>query len=173
PAQLVGRSRACSEGDHQVGGYPMTPPRTSWNEEGLSETPAIKMLEGLGYQYVASDVLDAERQSLRDAVLAPRLTKALKKLNPWLSDDNTHKAVRSLSHIPSTSLLEANEAAHTALTYGIALEQDRGEGRRNHQVQFIDWNNARNNEFMVTRQYRVKGGKKEVRPDVVLFVNGI
>ncbi len=150
-------------------------PRTprNWNEEGLSETPAVKLLEALGYQYVDAEALDAERQSLREAVLAPRLTQALKKLNPWLSDDNTHKAVRAISHIQATSLLEANEAAHTALTYGIALEQDRGDGRRSHQVQFIDWDNPKNNEFIVTRQYRVKGSTKEIRPDVVRLVNGI
>ncbi len=151
----------------------MTKKSTRWNEEGLSERPAVELLQALGYEYVDAEALDTERQSGREAVISPRLTEALQKLNPWLSDDNTHKAVRAISNIQSSSLLEANEEAHTALTYGISLEQDRGDGRKGHTVRFLDFDNPRNNEFVVTRQYRVKGSKKEIRPDVVLFVNGI
>ena len=151
----------------------MTPPAGAWNEAGQSETPAVELLEKLGYAYVPPETLDAERDSLRDVVLVARLEVALKRLNPWLSDDNLHKAVRAVTSVQATSLIEANEALHTALTFGIALEQDLGEGRKNQQVRFFDFENPANNDFVVTRQFKVKGARKHVIPDVVCFVNGI
>lgn len=145
----------------------------NWNEANLSENPAVEHLERLGYTYVPAEVLEAERESLKEVVLAKRLATAVKKLNPWLSDDNVQKAVRAVTHVASTSLIEASERLYTTLTYGIALEQDRGDGKKSHSVRFLDFANPAANEFVVTRQYKVKGAKKHIKPDVVLFVNGI
>jgi type I restriction enzyme R subunit len=144
-----------------------------WNEENLSENPAVAHLERLGWRYVAADVLDAERESLKQVVVVPRLVAALRRLNPWLSDDNVQKAVRAVTSTPATSLIEANEKLYTTLTYGIALEQDLGDGKRNHPVRFIDFDDASQNDFVVTRQFRVHGTKRNIRTDVMLLVNGI
>ena len=119
------------------------------------------------------ETLEAERESLRDVVLVGRLESALKKLNPWISDDNLHKAVRAVTSVQAASLIEANEDLYTALSYGIALEQDLGEGRKSQQVRFFDFDAPDRNDFLVTRQYKVKGAKKHIIPDVVCFVNGI
>jgi type I restriction enzyme, R subunit len=151
----------------------MTPAGGAWNEAGQSETPTVELLEKLGYAYVSPETLDADRDSLRDVVLVARLEAALRRLNPWLSDDNLQKAGRVLTSVHATSLIEANEALHTALAFGIALEQDLGEGRKNQQVSFFDFDNAATNDFVVTRQLKVKGARKHVIPDVVCFVNGI
>lgn len=151
----------------------MSPPGKGWNEETLSENPAVAHLQRLGWTYVAPEVLDAERESLKQVVIVPRLAAALRKLNPWLSDDNVQKAVRAITSAPATSLIEANEKLHTTLTYGIALEQDLGDGKRNHPVRFLDFDDASANELVVTRQFRVHGTKKNIRTDVLLLVNGI
>jgi type I restriction enzyme R subunit len=151
----------------------VSPPGRGWNEENLSENPAVRQLEALGYSFVSADVLEAERESLKDVVLAKRLAKALKRLNPWLSDDNVAKAVRAVTHVPATSLIEASEKLYTILTYGTSLEQDRGDGKKGQTVRFLDFDKPKNNEFLVTRQYRVQGAKKQIRPDIVVFVNGI
>ena len=151
----------------------MTPPGKGWNEENLSENPAIEHLERLGYIVVSAQTLEIERESIKEVVLARRLAAALKHLNPWLSQDNVSKAVRAVTHIPATSLIEASEKLYTTLTYGISLEQDRGDGKKGQTVRFLDFDNPATNEFLVTRQYRVQGAKKNIRPDIVLFVNGI
>jgi type I restriction enzyme R subunit len=67
----------------------VTPPGQDWNEVHLSENPAVEVLQALGYTYVAPEVLEAERESLKETILTGRLGRALKKLSPWLSDDNT------------------------------------------------------------------------------------
>ena len=62
------------------------------------------------------------------------MAAALKRLNPWLSETNIVAAIKAVTQVPATSLAEANEKLYTSLTYGIALEQDRGDGRKSHTV---------------------------------------
>jgi type I restriction enzyme, R subunit len=151
----------------------VSPPGRAWNEASISEHPAIRQLVALGYTFIAAETLEAERESLKTVVLAKRLTGALKKLNPWLSDDNVNKAVRAVTGVQATSLIEASQDVYTTLTLGKAFEQDRGEGKKSYDVRYIDFDDPSNNELIVTRQYRVKGAKKHIIPDVVLLVNGI
>ena len=44
-----------------------------------------------------------------------------------------------MTQAPAASLAEANEKVYTSLTYGIALEQNRGGGRKNRTVRFLDF----------------------------------
>jgi type I restriction enzyme R subunit len=151
----------------------MSPPGKGWNEANLSEHPAIRQLVGLGYTFVAAESLEAERESLKEVVLTKRLAKAVKRLNPWISDDNVHKAVRAITGVQATSLVDASQEIYTTLTLGKSFEQDRGDGNKSYDVRYIDFDDTSNNELVVTRQYRVKGPKKHIIPDVVIFVNGI
>ena len=151
----------------------MTPKATGWDELHLAENPAVELLESLGYAYVPPEYLDCERTSFKEAILTGRLAAALKRLNPWLSEANVTKAVKAVTQVAAASLAEANETLYTSLTYGIALEQDRGDGRKSHTVRFLDFDRPDRNEWIVTRQYRVLGAKKHVIPDVVVFVNGL
>jgi len=144
-----------------------------WNEAHLSEDPAVELLQRLGYSYVEPDVLEAERESFKEAVLTKRLARALKRVNPWLSEDNVAKAVRLVTNVQATSLIEASEQVHTTITQGKALEQDLGEGKKGQTVRFIDFDHPERNEFLVTRQFTVSGAKQNIRPDIVLFVNGL
>ena len=151
----------------------MTPKTTGWDELHLAEDPAVELLQSLGYAYVSPEELEGERASFKEPFLTGRLTLALERLNPWLSGPNLTKAVRAVTHVPAASLAEANQALYTSLTYGIALEQDLGGGRKSHTVRFLDFDEPDRNEWIVTRQYRVLGSKKHVIPDVVAFVNGL
>ena len=151
----------------------MTPNPAGWNEQDLAETPAVALLQSLGYTFVPPEDLERERASLKETVLTGRLAVALKRLNPWLSDTNVARAVKAVTRVPAAGLAEANQALHTSLTYGIALEQDRGDGRKSHTVRFLDFDDPGRNEWIVTRQYKVLGSKKHVVPDVVAFVNGL
>jgi type I restriction enzyme R subunit len=151
----------------------MTPPGNAWNEDSLSESPAILQLRRLGYTYATPESLDAERDSQKQVFLLSRLAAALKRINPWLSDDNVQKAIRDVTHIPATSLIEASKALYAKLAFWISLEQDLGDGKKGQSVRFFDFEDPSKNEFLVTRQFSVRGTKKTRRPDIVLFVNGI
>ena len=153
----------------------MSPPGKGWNEESLSENPAVEHLQRLGWTYVGPEALDSERETLKQVVLTNRLAASLQKLNPWLSDENVQRAVRAVTTVASTSLIEASEKLHTTLTYGISLEQDLddGGGKKSHPVRFFDFDDTARNQFVATRQFKVHGPKKNIRTDVMLFVNGI
>ena len=120
-----------------------------------------------------SEALEGERGSFKETILAGRLAAALKRLNPWLTETNIAKAVKTVTQVPAASLAEANETLYTSLTYGIALEQDRGKGRKSYTVRFLDFDRPERNEWIVTRQYKVLGSKKHIISDVLVFVNGL
>lgn len=144
-----------------------------WDELHLAEDPAATLLEELGYTFVHADELDQERESHADPVLTQRLEAALRRLNPWINDDNVKKALRHITHVTAPGLIEANEEVHTALVHNISLEQDLGGGKRGQTVRFIDFDDPSNNELIYTRQYRVRGAKHAIVPDIVVFVNGL
>ncbi|MDB4946676.1 MAG: type site-specific deoxyribonuclease, HsdR family [Labilithrix sp.] len=148
-----------------------------WNELSLSEDAAIAVLaEHLGYTYVSPEGLEPERESLKQTVLVGRLTSALARLNPWLSEGSVQKAVRAVTQVEAAGLLDASEKVYTALTYGISLEQDGGTapgGKKGRTVRFFDFDDPENNDLLVTKQFRLQGAKKQIVPDLVVFVNGI
>ncbi len=138
----------------------MTPKPTGWDELHLAENPAVELLESLGYTYVPPESLEGERASFRETILTDRLAAAVERLNPWLSATNVAAAVKAVTQVPAASLAEANRKIYTSLTYGIALEQDRGDGRKSHTVRFLDFDHSDRNEWIVTRQYRVLGSNE-------------
>jgi len=146
-----------------------------WNEIHLSEDPAIELLQAFGYTFVYSEELEAERESLKETILVSRLEKKLKEINPWLSEENLKKAVRTITNVPAVSLMDANEKIYTSLSHSISLEQDigDGQGKKGHDVYFIDFEHPEKNELVVTRQFKVSGPKENIKCDVVVFVNGI
>ena len=145
----------------------------AWNEQNLSEAPAVDLLRSLGYTYIRPEALEDERASLKDAILTSRLADALRRLNPWVSEANVTQATRKVTQVSTASLLEANQAIYTSLTYGVALEQNRGEGRQSRTVRFFDFDEPKRNDWIVTRQYRVHGSKKDIIPDIIVFGNGV
>ena len=151
----------------------MTPHGQDWNEANLSESPAVALLQKIGFTFVPPEALDAERESLKQSVLVSRLLRALQKLNPWLAADNAKKVARGLTGLQASSLIEASEKAHTLLSYGDTVEQDGPDGKKGRTVRLFDFDDPKQNEFLVTRQYAVRGAKRRIIPDVVVFVNGI
>ncbi len=146
---------------------------TDWDELHLVEEPAIEVLKGLGYAFVPPEELEKEREGIKDVILIPRLEKALRRINSWISEENVKRAIRSMAHVQATSLMEANEQVHTALVHTVSLEQDIGQGKKGQPIHFIDFENVSNNEFVITRQFKVIGQKGAIQVDIVVFVNGI
>lgn len=79
-----------------------------WNEKGLVENCVIDHLKQLGYTYVHGSSLDEERETQGEIVLRKRLADALVRLNPWISENNLNKVLRSLTHMDVTNVMEAN-----------------------------------------------------------------
>ena len=71
------------------------------------ELPALLQLQQLGWQYIPGAMLSpesGERDYLRDVVLVNRLNSAIKRLNPWISDENLRKNIQT-AHPPTANRL--------------------------------------------------------------------
>ena len=158
------------------------------NELSLAENPARELLERLGWTYVPRETLAAERGDERDVLLHGRLTAALMRLNAWMTEDQAQRVIFNLQHIDATGLAR-NQAVHEYLSYGMPLTVDRGGRQETPTVRFFDFDHPEAgiglNEYVVTTQFRVRRGSERgarraseddervVKPDLVLFVNGI
>jgi len=141
------------------------------------ELPAIEQLQSLGWTYVKGEDLSpdksSERTSLKEVVLEKRLSDHIKRINPWISDQNLHKVVKDLTKTQYTNLIEANQAIWTILNECVSVMQDLGKGNKGQTVHIIDFENPENNEFLCTNQFKVSGVNQNIIPDIILFVNGL
>lgn len=150
------------------------------NEYTLVEKPAIDYLvDVLGYEYINGEKLTpskGERESFRDVILVKRFRVALKRLNPWMTEESLNSAVKFLvsSENLGTSLLEINEKVYKAIVdLDFTVTQVINGQKKPQTVKFIDFNDATNNDFLVANQYKVQGLNKEILPDLVIFINGL
>ena len=141
------------------------------------ELPALEQLQSLGWSYVEGAKLSPdesdERSSLKDVVLENRLIESLKRINPWINDENLRKVIRELTKTPYTNLVEANQGIWTQINQCISVMQDLGKGNKGQTVHVIDFENPENNEFLCTNQFKVSGVNQNIIPDILCFVNGL
>lgn len=140
------------------------------------ELPAISQLKQLGWTYIHGAELTPEagaRSYLRDVVLVNQLDAAIKRINPWISDENLRKVSRELTHPVYAGLMEYNHALYNTLVNYQSVEQDLGKGRKGQTVKIIDFDTPENNEFVCTNQFKVEGVNQNIIPDIVCFVNGL
>lgn len=151
------------------------------NELTLVEIPTVEYLTSLDYEYIDGDKLTAEygeRDSLSEVILSKRMKASLKKLNPWISDDNVNKVIRKIARAESlgTGLLEINEKIYDYIV-NLQLTVDQViDGRKETKtVKLIEFDKDKidDNEFLVSRQFAVKGPQETIRPDIVIFINGM
>ena len=155
----------------------MTTPKL--NEDTLSEKPAIEQFKRMGYEFIPGEKLDpqeskdSERSSRREVILVNRLRKKLEELNPKAEETVIEKAIRRVTNIQGSSLLDENKSFHKDLVSNISIEQKFKVGKRNVTIKYIDFNEPLNNDFLIVNQFWVKGPKVLDRPDIIVFVNGI
>ncbi|WP_200416176.1 type I restriction endonuclease subunit R [Virgibacillus salexigens] len=145
----------------------------AWNEETLVENRMINQLQKLDYTYVHGAELDNERSSQTEVVLKSRLQAVIQRLNPWINENNLNKVVRNLTHMEATSVMEANQHFHEILINQLSVQQDVGSGRKNQTVKLIDFDNIDNNDFIITNQFSYTHAHDTIRPDIMLYVNGL
>ena len=155
------------------------------NEWSLVERPFLEQLRAMGWKYLQGDpdVPDfTERESFREIILKARLRARLREINlddsgkPWLDDDRINEVMRALENITGSGLVERNENALQLLYDGFAVAGDPAHvAAPSKLIDYIDWRHPERNEFLAVNQFRVEvpGTRRSIRPDIVLFVNGI
>lgn len=158
----------------------------SFKENNISQIPALKMLQKLGYKYLSPDeVMRLRGNSMSNVLLEPILRDQLKKINTVqvssyrttvFSEQNITAGIDALKNLPMTEgYISASQMVYDLLTAGKTLEQIVDGDKKSYVMQYIDWNNIENNVFHVTEEFAVSrtGMNDTYRPDIVLFLNGI
>lgn len=139
----------------------------------------IEFFEGQNYKYIPGPTISPdgespERKNYSEVVLKDRLRKKLIDINPNISKGLIEDAVRKITSISSNSLIDANITFHEMLIQGVRLESKRADGTiAGVFVKVVDFDNPGKNEFLVVNQFTVINDRKERRPDVVIFINGL
>lgn len=139
-----------------------------------SELPAIQLFQQMGYQYFNASVQD-ERADLTEVLLKDRLVSAIKRINPWINDNNLNKAYTVLTAVNGASLMEINQKIWELIRGGTYTVKQIINGVEVFKpVHFIDYIEPYNNDFLVVNQmsFHNRVGRKS-RPDLVVFINGM
>ena len=160
---------------------------TDGPELTLVEQPFVDQLVDMGWKFITGNFdhpTATGRGSFRDVLLLKELKTALRRINldpdgnPWLDDDRLTQATNALQRLGTSKLLEANQKATELIVKGTQVDGVEGwDQGRQQTVHFIDWERPENNTFCAITQFQVAcpAGQtdKHVRPDIVLFCNGI
>jgi type I restriction enzyme, R subunit len=154
------------------------------NEKLTSQIPALQLLVAMGYEYISAEDALAERQGRYSNVLLESILRGqLKEINRirykgreyLFSEENVQSAIQKLKNIKYDGLLKTNEAIYDLITLGTAMEQTIEGDSKSFNMNYIDWRNPGRNTFHATVEFSVERSRstETVRPDIVLFVNGI
>lgn len=156
----------------------------NYDERYISQIPAIEVLQKLGYQYISFEEANQMRGNFHKVLLQTVLKEKLNNFNSYeykgqsykFSASNIQQAIRDLDEPLTNGLVKANEAIYETLMKGRTYTEFLPDGsKKSFTVQFIDWDCFDNNVFHVVEEFDVErmDGRGTIRPDIVLFVNGI
>ena len=147
------------------------------DEEHYVENPFLAQLLGLGWEVYKQNSGDPQdlreiksfdpsfdplydecshlRESFRDIILEDVLRKSIKKINPWIEEDQINEVVRRITTPTANFLLEANNEIHDLLVENTSVSENRRTGEKSPTVKFIDFSNPKNNSFIAISQFKV------------------
>ena len=137
-----------------------------FNEQYTVENHVIKFLfESLGYEYVKPEEFSGLRELENQYLIASHLADAVKKINDITDDTEVQSVIREIKKVDS------NEGFLNLLRYGVNIKDPISGKMRDYSV--VDYENPDNNKFVVTNQFYFEGNLENIRPDVMIFLNGI
>jgi type I restriction enzyme R subunit len=161
----------------------MTQNRHYIDEKFFVEDPFLDQISALGWEILRlkspSEGVQYAEESWRDnfsqVIIKPKLVEALKKINPWLADDQIEEVIRKLTTYSAGSLLENNKAVLELLLGNISVSENRQTGQKSPTVKYIDFEHRNNNSFLAVSQFKVRiiGTENHIYPDITLFLNGL
>lgn len=136
-----------------------------FNEQYTVENHIIKFLrERLSYEYIEPQEFAKLREFENEYIIVPHLLEAVKKINDISEEE-------ALSVMREVKKLDSNQAFLHAFRYGINLKDQKTGKMRDYAL--VDFDDAENNRFVVTKQFYFEGNAENIRLDVMLFLNGL
>ncbi len=137
-----------------------------FNEQVTVENYIIKFIQNkLGYEYVKPEEFAKYRDLESEYIITPLLENAIKNLNQDITENEIKNVIREVKKI------DTNQGFLEALRNGVNLKNPK-TGKK-HDYKLLDFENPENNQFVVTNQFYFEGDSENIRPDVMIFVNGL
>ena len=137
-----------------------------FNEQYTVENHIIKFLsQTLGLEYIKPEEFAQLRELENQYLIIPHLAEAIKRINGLSDDTEVQSVIREVKKIDS------NEGFLTLLRNGVNIKDSATGKMRDYAV--VDYDNRDNNRFVVTNQFYFEGTLENIRPDILIFLNGI
>lgn len=137
-----------------------------FNEQYTVEKHIIKYLsQTLGYEYIVPEEFAKLRSLESEYLILSHLADAIKKINNLTDETEILSVVREIKKIDS------NEGFLNLLRDGVNLKDPATGKMRDYMV--VDYENLENNSFVATNQFYFEGNLENIRPDILVFLNGI
>jgi type I restriction enzyme, R subunit len=147
--------------------------------EAHVEDATLEILANLGYTTahgpdIAPDAPSSERTSYGDVILRKRLVDAVNRLNPAIPAEARAEAIAQVYASATPSLVEENRRIHRLIAEGVDVEFYGPDGViKGGKVRLVDFDDSNANDWLAVNQFTVIENRKDRRPDVVVFVNGL
>lgn len=136
-----------------------------FNEQYTIEYHVIKFIrEKLSYEYIPAEEFSKLRSFENEYIITSHILESVKQIN-GVDDTVAQSVVREVKK------LDTNESFLVAMRDGINLKDQATGTFRDYKI--IDFDNIENNRFVVTNQFYFEGVTENIRPDVMIFVNGL
>lgn len=145
-----------------------------FSEKSLVEDYFIQELQKKGWKFISADNL--ERENLEEPLLTATLIRSLKRLNANIDigDEEIKQVLNELKLRTSGS-----EDAKKILNYlkdGIPIKFEKERVVK--YIRLFDYEDTQNestqhNDFTISRQVMHQSGDKQIRNDIILYINGI
>lgn len=137
-----------------------------FNEQVTVENYIIKFVKDkLGFEYIKPEEFAKLRDLETEYIITPLLERAISALNPTANESEIKNVIREVRKIDN------NEAFLKALRDGINLKNST-TGKK-HDYKLLDFDTPEKNQFVVTNQFYFGGDAENIRPDIMIFVNGL
>ena len=168
-----------------------------YDEKHYVEIPFLLHLKSLGWEIYTQQASEPEetfkiddtnidngqklaesiklRDSFREVFLENQFKSAVRRMNPWIEEDQVDEVFNRLSMLQENSIHKTNEAFHFAMVENMTVSEDRKTGRISPSVKIVDFENPDLNSFIAISQFKVnvQGTQNHIIPDIVLFLNGM
>ncbi len=157
--------------------------QANFDEAKQSQLTAVELLINMGYKYLSPAEVDAQRNNDHSKFILKDIAfRKLTSINWYhdkgedyrFSEKNVRTAIEELENIPLEGLLDTSrDVFHTLMSSSGKTIKEFIDGKyESYDFKFIDFDNPENNDFHVTVEFCAEG-RGNIRPDIVLFVNGI
>ena len=149
------------------------------DEKQHVEEPLLAQLENSGWTVLRleqkQEPQESFRQNFSQIALLPKLEEALRKINPFLHEDQVSEVSRRITTFPTRNLIENNKQVLQYLLENTTVSVNHDTGEASPTVRYVDFQNRANNSFIAISQFKVRipGTEHHIVPDIVLFLNGL